>query len=203
MRKLKLEVQLSLDGCVAQENGHTDWMVWNWGAEWSWDKALQEYHTQLTQSADCILLSRKMAVEGFIAHWKGIAADTNNPQHTFANHVVHTKKIVFSTTLSKSVEIPGGWENVELCSDNIAQTINHLKAQAGKDIIVYGGASFISSLMRENLIDEYQLLINPVVLGKGISFFNTAVNQTPLRLISATAFESGIALLTYEPVQHP
>lgn len=201
MRKLKLEVQLSLDGYVAQEDGHTNWMVWNWGPEWGWDKELQEYHTQLTQSVDCILLSRKMAAEGFIAHWKNTAADTNNPQYTFANHVGTAKKVVFSTTLTKSVEIPGGWENVELCSANIAQTINSIKAEPGKDIIAYGGASFIASLMRENLIDEYHLLINPIVLGKGISFFNTVAHHTPLRLVGAKAFESGIALLNYEPVK--
>lgn len=201
MRKLKLEVQLSLDGYVAQEDGHTNWMVWNWGPEWGWDKELQEYHTQLTQSIDCILLSRKMAMEGFIAHWKNTAADANNPQYTFANHVATTKKVVFSTTLSKSADIPGGWENVELCTANIAQTINSLKAEPGKDIIAYGGASFISSLMRENLIDEYHLLINPIVLGKGISFFNTVVQHTPLRLVGTKAFESGMALLNYEPVK--
>lgn len=198
MRKLKLEVQLSLDGYLAQEDGHTDWMVWNWGSEWSWDKELQKYHTQLTQSVDCILLSRKMAVEGFIAHWKNTATDVNNPQYTFANHVVNTKKAVFSTTLTKSVDIPGGWENVELCADNIAQYINHLKAQPGKDIIAYGGATFISSLLKENLIDEYHLLINPVVLGKGISFFNTVAHPLSLRLVNAGRFESGVALLNYE-----
>ncbi len=200
MRKLKLEVQLSLDGYLAQEDGHTNWMVWNWGPEWGWDKELQEDHTQLTQSVDCILLSRKMAVEGFIAHWKNTATDVNNPQYTFANHVVNTKKMVFSTTLSKSAEIPGGWENVELCTSKIAEEINSLKTQPGKDIIAYGGATFISSLIKENLIDEYHLLINPIILGRGISFFNTIEHPMPLRLVNARAFESGVALLNYEPV---
>lgn len=200
MRKLKLEVQLSLDGYLANEDGQTNWMIWNWGSEWSWDDELKDYHTELTQSTDCILLSRKMAVEGFVAHWKNTAADITNPQYTFANHIVRTQKVVFSTTLSKSDEIPGGWETVELCSSNIAEKINHLKKQAGKDMIAYGGASFIASLVKENLIDEYHLLINPVVLGKGVSFFTAIECPLPLRLVSAKAFESGMALLNYRPL---
>lgn len=66
MRKLTLEVQMSVDGYIAEKNGNTDWMVWNWGDEWNWDDELKKYHTDLTKSVDGILLSRKMAEAGFI-----------------------------------------------------------------------------------------------------------------------------------------
>jgi hypothetical protein len=61
MRKLKLETQVSIDGFIAGIDGNTDWMIWNWGPDWTWDEELQLYHTELTKSVDCILLSKQMA----------------------------------------------------------------------------------------------------------------------------------------------
>ena len=198
MRKLKLEVQLSIDGFMADQKGGTDWMVWNWGNDWTWDKELQDYHTALTKSADCIFLSRQMAEEGFIEHWAQVAQDASSPQQDFAKHIRDTYKVIFSKTLTKDDPIPGGWDNADVSQWDIKQHIRHLKNQEGKDIIVYGGASFISSLIQGGLVDEYHLLINPVVLGKGIPVFNRLPSKQSMILQQSKTYSCGVTLMQYQ-----
>jgi len=77
-RKLKLQVQISIDGFIAATDGSTDWMIWNWGPDWNWDKQLQDYSTNLTLSAEHILISRQMAEEGFNAYWQNAATNKNH-----------------------------------------------------------------------------------------------------------------------------
>jgi dihydrofolate reductase len=196
-RKLVLEVQLSIDGFMASPDGGTGWMLWNWSPEWSWDEALQAYHTRLTQSADCILLSSQMAQEGFIAHWKSIAGQTGNPQQAFASHIVQTPKIVFSSRLTRATAIPGGWDNAEPENGDAVAAIRRLKKQPGGNILVYGGASFVSSLIENYLIDEFHLLINPVAIGKGLSIFGSLGLPYPLQPVNAIPFPSGMVVLHY------
>jgi dihydrofolate reductase len=198
MRKLILEVQLSVDGFLADSSGKTDWMQWNWGPEWTWDKALQDYHTALTQSVDCILLSRQMAEEGFIAHWARAAENTMSPQYAFAKHVSEINKVVFTKTLSKVDSIPGGENKTAIAYGDYVDSITTLKKQNGKDILVYGGAAFAGSLLKAKLIDEMHLIINPIVLGKGLSFFNQLENKQNLGLIKVNSFSDGMVVLHYK-----
>lgn len=197
MRKLILETQISLDGYVARNNGSTDWMIWNWGAPWTWDPALREYHTDLTKSIDCILLSKQMAAEGFNDHWQNVTEDIKDPRYEFACHVIKTKKIVFSKTLTKSTPIPDGWNNTDIAAGDFSKFINKLKAKSGKNIIVYGGASFVSSLIRSKLIDEFHFVVNPVLLGEGLSIFKE-VGEQKLKLIRSQMFGDGIVVLHYK-----
>ncbi len=198
MRKLKLEIQTSIDGYIAQKDGDTSWMLWNWGPEWAWDEALQAFHTKLILSSDCILLSRQMAEEGFKAHWQSIAENKVSTQYAFAKHVRDTHTIVFTTTLNKTIPIPGGWSNTDIVKKDIVKEINVLKAQKGKDIIVFGGATFVSSLIENNLIDEYYLFVNPTAIGKGKPIFK---GSTPLALMDAKKFECGVTVLKYKPLK--
>src|SRR6478735_460697 len=166
MRKLKLQVQISIDGYIADTAGKTDWMVWNWSEDWTWDKELQYDFTELKTSIDTVLLSRKMAKEGFIDHWASVAKKSDDPQAGFARSITAAKKVVFTKTLEKSE-----WENTLLAKGNLVDEVNALKQQEGKDLIVYGGATFLSSLIEADLIDEYYLFVNPVALGEGIGMF--------------------------------
>ena len=101
MRKLKLEVQLSVDGFMADKAGGMNWMVWPYTpSEWHWDKALQQYHIDLQVSSDCILLSRNMA-GGFHDFWDGVAQDPTDPRYAFAKPIADMHKIVFSRELNK------------------------------------------------------------------------------------------------------
>lgn len=189
MRKLKLQVQISIDGYIADKEGKTNWMIWNWGLDWTWDKALQEYFIQLKSTVDCVLLSRKMAVEGFINHWAQVAQNEAGPQYAFATKINNAHKVVFTHTLDQSI-----WPDTTLAKGNLIEEVDRLKQQNGEDIIVYGGASFVSSLIEADLVDEYYLFVNPVALGSGAAIFNT---QSGLNMVSSQAYPCGISVLKY------
>ena len=188
---------MSIDGFVAGIDGNTDWMIWNWGPDWGWDKTLQEYHTGLTKTADCILLSRQMAEQGFKAHWQQVADDPNDARYEFARHITNTYQIVFSGTLKKTTPIPGGWENTDIAEGNFVDVINKLKSKRGKNMLVYGGASFVSSLIQAGLIDEFHLMINPTALGAGLPIFKGLSHRHDLKLIKSRSFECGVTVLNY------
>ncbi|MDZ7626040.1 MAG: dihydrofolate reductase family protein [Ignavibacteriaceae bacterium] len=95
MRKLKLQVQITIDGFVACPNGELDWMQWNWSDD------IKKYVTELTDSVDTILLGRKMT-DGFISHWTSVTADPNNEEYDSAKKFVDYPKVVFTKTLDKS-----------------------------------------------------------------------------------------------------
>jgi dihydrofolate reductase len=190
MRKLKLQIQVSVDGYIADKNGKTDWMTWNWGPEWTWDDELQKDFIALKSTIDTVLLSRKMAEEGFIQHWANVPA--NSPQYAFSKTIAAAHKVVFTRTLFESP-----WSDTELAKGKLSEEIGRLKDQPGKDMIVYGGASFVSSLLKENLIDELYLYVNPIVLGKGLEIFTNVTNRMPLTLISSRSYACGIAVHQY------
>jgi dihydrofolate reductase len=198
MRKLKLETQVSIDGFIADINGNTDWMKWNWGHDWTWDEELQRYHTELTESVDCILLSRQMAEEGFNAHWQKVTEDPLDTRFRFAKHITDIQKIVFSRTIDRSAQIPGGWHRTEFANGDFIDVVNQLKKQEGKDIIVYGGSTFVASLIKAGLIDEFHLLVNPVALGQGLPIFNTMDNKQNMELVNAKSYKCGMVLLHYK-----
>ena len=193
MRKLKLEIQMSIDGFIADLDGNMDWMVWPYNDYWNWDKELRQYHTDLITSSDCILLSSKMAEGGFIDHWNDIARTPTNPQSFFADKVSIMQKIVFTKTLKKSK-----WKNTEVANGNLVNKIKALKNLKGKDLIVYGGATFVSSLIRENLIDELHLLINPTAIGTGLTIFKDSNKKKSFSLIKSKSFDCGVTLLHYK-----
>lgn len=195
MNKLILETQISIDGYIADENGGTDWMIWNWGPDWTWEKDLQVYHTNLNKSVSSILISSQMAQEGFNAHWKQVIQDPTDARFEFANHIVNSKKYVVSRTLTTEIEIPGGWQNVSILKENLEDDITNLKSQNNGDIIVYGGATLVSSLINANLIDEYHLIVNPVALGQGLPVFKKLTN---LKMVNSKPFECGIIVNHYK-----
>ncbi len=192
MRKLKLEVQLSIDGFAADPKGKTDWMVWDWKPQWNWDEELRQYHIDLHRSSDTILLGRKMAVTGFFEHWAEIASNPDDPQYAFAKPITEMKKYVFTKTLKKPK-----WKNTELMKGNYVAEIKKLKKQSGKDIIVYGGASFVASLIKAQLIDEYHLLMNPSILGKGKAIFKEITRKQSLVLAGARSYSCGVVTVQY------
>lgn len=181
MRKLKLQMQTSVDGFVSGPEGQLDWMT-NWGE----DEKLVSFVNHLTDSSDTILLGRKMT-EGFIKYWESVASDS--PDYPFARKMVSYSKVVFSKTLD-AVE----GQNVQVETGPLKDVVNHLKGQEGKDIIVYGGAGFVSSLLEHSLLDELHLFVNPVALGQGMPIFKT---RTPLKLTASTTYASGVVVNTY------
>jgi dihydrofolate reductase len=181
MRKLKLQVQMSVDGYIAGINGEMDWMVWNW------DDKLKQYVTELTKPVDCIVLGRKLA-QGFIPYW------ASNPQEEGADKFNTTRKVVFTKTLDKSE-----WDNTDLAKGDLVDEIAKLKKQGGKDIIAYGGATFVTALIKRGLIDEFHLFINPTVIGSGMTIFKELDSKQNLTLVKSVSFECGIVVLNYVP----
>jgi len=191
MRKLKLQVQMTIDGFISGTNGEMDWMTFNWTED------LKEFVGQLTNPVDTILLGRNLA-EGFIPHWAA-ALDSPEPEEG-AEKFVKTQKVVFTKTLSKSDPMVIGWNNTVLAQGDLVDEINDLKKQAGGDMIVYGGGKFVSSLIKDNLIDELHLFINPVIIGNGLPIFNAVTKKHPYQLMSTRPFDCGIVVLTYQPL---
>ena len=185
-RKLKLQVQISIDGFVGGMNGELDWMTWNW------DDELKDYVTHLTDTVDTILLGRKMT-EGFISYWTNALANPKSPEFDFAKLMVDYCKVVFTKTLDKSA-----WANTELAKGDLVDEVARIKNGNGKDIIVYGGATFVSNLIMNNLIDEYYLFVNPVAVGRGLSIFSKLETRQSLKLLNAKRFDCGITLLNYQ-----
>ena len=187
MRKLKLHVGMSIDGCIAGPNNEMDWI------DFTWNEKLREYEDRLHEPVDTILLGRKMTNE-FISYWSNVMNKPEDPEYKFAKKMMETPKIVFTKTLNKSE-----WPNTEIATGDLKDEITKLKSQeGGGDIIVYGGALFDSSLIKENLIDEYYLFVNPVAIGNGKTIFKDLKEIRKLSLIESITFDSGTVLLHYE-----
>src|SRR5207244_7093250 len=126
MRKLKLQVQMSVDGFVAGPEGQLDWMTRNL------DEGVIGRIVQITDTSDTILLGRKMT-DGFIKYWEHVVTQKDSPEHDFAQKMVGLPKVVFSKTLP---HVEG--KNVRVENRDLVDAVKQLKSRPGKDIIVYG-----------------------------------------------------------------
>lgn len=183
---------MTIDGYIGGPNGEMDWMAMPWTDD------INQYVTALNQPVDTIVLGRKLA-EGFIPYWASVAADETNPEQESGRQFTDTAKVVFTKTLDAAHPQTAGWNNTTLATGDLASEINNLKQGEGNDIIAYGGASFVSSLIKEGLIDEYHLFINPEAIGKGLAIFTNDEQRQHLSLVKATTFECGIVALHYVP----
>jgi dihydrofolate reductase len=186
LRKLTLQVQMSIDGCIAGPNGEMDWMV---GLQ---DDKIMKYENELMESIDTILLGRKMA-DVFISYWSEVIKKPDDPWYAFGKKMIEIPKVVFTKTLNKSK-----WINTEIATGDLTDEIIKLKSRDGKDMIVYGGASFDSSLIKLGLIDEFLLCINPVAIGNGMTIFKDLNEIQKFNMVKSIAFDSGVVLLHYE-----
>jgi dihydrofolate reductase len=177
---------MSIDGCIAGPNGEMDWMV---GLQ---DDKLMKYAYELTESIDTILLGRKMT-DVFISYWSDVIKNPDDPWYAFGKKMIEIPKVVFTKTLNKSK-----WINTEIATGNLTDEIIKLKSRDGKDMIVYGGASFDSSLIKLGLIDEFLLFINPVAIGNGMTIFKDLNEIQKFNMVKSIAFDSGEVLLHYE-----
>lgn len=180
-------MQVSVDGfAAAGPDDEQKWVTW----------ALSEIYGQVLKSLDAmdtILIGRKLAVD-YIPYWEETLQRPDDPMYAFAQRIAAAKKVVFSKTLQRSE-----WNNTVVANGDLAEEVKKLKEGNGKDLVVYGGCSFVASLIREGLIDEFHLYINPVALGNGWPIFNELKDFQRLRLKESITYPSGIVLLMYEP----
>ena len=178
---------MSVNGFIAGPKGEMDWMTWDW------DDALNNYVNSILESVDCIVLGRKLA-EGFIPHWAGVAADPDNPEYKSGRIFTDTPKVVFSKTFTQPEP---EWNNTTIAKGDLVEEITNLKNQPGNDIYACGGASFVSSLIKHKLIDDFHLFINPAAIGQGLPVFQELEAHQNLNLIESKAFDCGIVVLQY------
>ncbi|HEX4919742.1 MAG TPA: dihydrofolate reductase family protein [Candidatus Bathyarchaeia archaeon] len=186
MRRLIVSNLMSLDGFVAGPKGELDWFVHEGfmiGTEFG------QYAREMISSVDAILLGR-LTYQEFVGYWP--TATDNDPVIT--ERINSLPKIIFSKTLER-VE----WNNARLVKGNAADEVRRLKEQPGRDLVIYGSAELVSALMKENLIDEFHIIIQPVVLGKGKPEFKDLNQRHNLKLVEAKPFKSGAVWLRYQP----
>jgi dihydrofolate reductase len=193
MRNLILQMQISADGYVGRAGDGPGWQVWNWGPECPWDAGLKARFNAVFRDIDTILLSRKILEGGYLDHWSQFARDyANKPDFAFTQRIVDARKVVFSKTLQNSK-----WNGVELARRPLAEEVKALKAEAGRDLIAFGGAGFASALIANDLVDEYQFYVNPVALGDGLSIFKERGIDSDFDLRDAEGFSCGVVVVRY------
>ena len=214
MRKLILKMSVSIDGFVGGPKGEIDWLLNSMDAGVvSWILDL------ISQSGVHIMGSRTF--QDMMAYWPTSADPIAGPMNDIPKIVFSKKGIVRpmdqgSTTqalkdanrldLEKGVSQSAlthnfsSWTNAQVASGDLVEEINRLKNQEGKPILAHGGASFAQSLVRHNLIDEYNLVIHPVVLGQGLPLFSNSTNRMKFSLLSSTRFSCGTIANTYQPI---
>jgi dihydrofolate reductase len=185
MRKLIFFMLTTLDGFYEGPNKEIDWH--------NVDEEFNEFAIEQLNSVDVLLFGR-VTYELMASYWPTPAATTNDP--IVADKMNSLPKIVFSKTLS-SVE----WQNTRLVKENIAEEISKLKQQPGKDLIIFGSSDLAATLIQHGLIDEYRIMVNPVVLGNGKSLFKGINHKLNLKLLKTKTFRSGNVLLYYQPAE--
>jgi dihydrofolate reductase len=189
MRKLVATEYLTLDGVMSDPGGGDKTRHGGWSFQFWSDEAAKFKFDELIAS-DALLLGR-VTYEGFAQAWP-----TMKDEGGFADRMNSMPKYVVSRTLEKL-----SWNNSRLINGNVAEEVSKLKQQPGQDILIAGSADLVNLLMRYDLIDEYRLMVHPVILGSGKRLFNSETDMKVLRLVDTKKFNSGILVLTYEPAE--
>jgi len=156
-----------------------------------WDRGMSEFSLENLADVDCLLHGRKTG-EGFIPYWSEVASNPDDGEHQLGKRFAEIPNVIFSNTLLASK-----WNNTTIIGGNLSDAIRTLKNKEGKDIIVYGGDSFVSSLIQDDLVDELFLMVNPASLGNGQQTFNPLNADLKLTLMECKPFSSGTVLLRY------
>ncbi|GLL02845.1 dihydrofolate reductase family protein [Dactylosporangium matsuzakiense] len=190
MRRLILQMQMSVDGFVSAHAADAPWQVWNWGPDWTWDARLRQDFNATFQAIDTILLSRKMAEEGYLDHWARTAEQhRDDPDWAFAARIGEVRKVV-----ATSRPIEPRWPRTTVRRGALPDTVHALKREDGRDIICFGGAGFAGALIAEHLVDELQLYVNPAAVGAGEAIF---AGHYPLTHLDSRAYDCGVVIHRY------
>jgi dihydrofolate reductase len=183
MRRVILQEFVSIDGLAAGPNGSVDFVP----ASMQGDQSFGRNQMALMESVDAILLGR-VTYQMFAGHFPEVKSGEDKP---FADKINAIPKIVFSKTLDRA---PWGKFKEATIARDALKEVAKLKKGSGKDMVFWGSISLAQSLMKEGLIDEYQLVVCPIVLGEGTGFFR---DKADLKLLRANSFDRGAVLLAY------
>jgi dihydrofolate reductase len=188
MRKIVLTEWISLDGYVAGPDNNMSFVGESFNDE------MGQYEDAYVTGGDTLMLGR-VTYDSFAGSWPYVPdkADAPEEEKAYARKLNAMRKIVFSRTLASA-----DWNNSLLLREIDPGSIKQLKQEQGKNILMYGSASIVQQLTNLGLIDEYQLLVHPVVLGGGKPLLKDIAETQRLKLVSARPFKSGVVLLTYQ-----
>jgi dihydrofolate reductase len=188
MGKLIVFNQISLDGYFVDAQGDMSW-AHNPGEDEEWDEFVAA-----NASGGGLLVFGRITYELMASYWPTPAAMQNDP--VVAERMNNLPKLVFSRTLDKA-----SWNRTRLVKDGLTAEMRKLKSEPGNDMAIMGSGTIVSQLTQERLIDEYQIVVIPVVLGAGRTMFDGVEGKFGLALTETRGFRNGNVLLRYVPLE--
>lgn len=187
MRKIGVTEFVTLDGVMEDPGGAEKFESGGWAFQFNRGPDGDKFKSDELFASDAALLGR-VTYQGFASAWPSRTGE-------FADKMNNMPKYVVFTTLEKV-----GWNNTTLIKSNIVEEINRLKAMPGRDILVAGSRKLVHELIKQDLVDEYRLMVFPVILGKGKRLFDDGIDMRALRLVEAKPVGSaGVITLVYVP----
>lgn len=187
MRKLIVFNHVSLDGYFTDANGDMSFAR-NDNQDAEWDTFVAS-----NASGGGMLVFGRITYDLMVSFWPTPFAAENMP--VVAERMNNLPKVVFSRTLDKV-----SWNNTKLVKGDMTGEIRKMKKEEGENIVIFGSGTVVSQLTQEGLIDEYQIVVDPVALGKGRTMFDGIQEKLSLKLKTARTFGNGNVLLCYEPM---
>jgi dihydrofolate reductase len=187
MRRIVTTTWITLDGFIAGPDNAMDWVMV--------DQDMGQYEDAIVSAADTLLLGR-VTYESFAGSWPRVPdnPDASEGEREYARKLNALRKVVFSKTLPSA-----DWNNSTLLREIEPAEIEKMKQEPGRDMLIYGSASVVRALINHGLIDEYQLLVHPVILGAGKPLFQDITEKQSLELVKTKPFPSGVMGLYYRP----
>lgn len=210
MRKLILKMSVTIDGFVAGKNGELGWMfrtrseestqwvldvVCQAGAHLMGSRTFNDMKAYWPTSTD-VFAAPMNAVPKIVFSRSGLPTPEQTTRALIDANAQNDEKGTPNPTAAQALE---SWQNAAILTGNLSEEINRLKQQPGKPLLAHGGAAFAQSLVKLNLIDEYYLMVHPVVLGEGMPLFPQLPEPFDLKLVDVKLFKSGAAAHIYRP----
>jgi dihydrofolate reductase len=187
MRKLNVSTLVTLDGVIQDPGGFQELEEGGWGNRY-FDEEAQSYALEHLRESDAFLCGR-VTYEVFKEFWPQVK------EGEYAQTLNQMPKFVASRTLDEPLE----W-NATLLQGDVGDAVAELKRQEGRDIVTYGSAGLMATLMEHDLIDEYRIWIHPFVIGTGTRLFAEGVPTRNLELAEARTLGTGVVILVYRPL---
>ncbi len=184
MSRLSVFNHVSLDGYFTDANGD---MSWSHAQDPEWMAFVQE-----NAKGDGRLVFGRVTYDLMVSYWPTPMAMKNSP--AVAERMNQMPKVVFSRTMDKA-----SWSNTKLVKGDIAAEVRKLKSEAGPDMTILGSGSLVAQLAPEGLIDDYQIVVSPIAIGKGKTLFEGVEKKLRMKLVRSRAFGNGNVVLSYEP----
>lgn len=188
MRRIVVSEFLTVDGVMQDPGGAEGFERGGWARQFNRGPEGDKFKMDELMAADSMLLGR-VTYQGFAAAWPSMTGDFADKMNSMAKHVV-------STTLQNPA-----WSNSRLITSNIPDELRKLKTLPGADILVAGSGQLVQALMQNDLVDEYRLMIFPILLGKGKRLFRDGFDKLPVRLVEAKTVGDGVMTMILHPAE--